>query len=378
MTATVRPFRVPVDADALDDLHRRLDMARWPDSVGGWEHGTDPAYLRELVHHWRHEFDWPARAAELDAVLPSFVASADGLDVHFAVVAGRGPNPFPLLLMHGWPGSYTEMLDLAPRLADPAAHGGDPADAFTVIVPSLPGHGFSQCPRDPTYGADGCARTMRALMVDVLGHTRFGAQGGDRGAFVGMSLGHDHADVVAGIHLNFPSGLPGSPMTAEDETWLAGQQQYMVDGGGYIAIQGTRPQTLGYGLNDSPVGMLAWIVEKWRAWSDCGGDIETRFTRDQILTNATVYWLTGTIRSSMHYYWAHRHNPPAAVRAVRIDCPTGVASFPREVVGVPRSAAERKYDLRRWTDMPSGGHFAPLEEPAALAAEVAEFFRGIR
>ena len=215
-------------------------------------------------------------------------------------------------------------------------------------------------------------------MVDVLGFGRFGAQGGDRGAFVCASLGLDHADEVAGIHVNFPSGIPGSPPSDEEAAWLADQQRYLIEEGGYIAIQSTRPLTLAYGLHDSPVGTLAWIVEKWRAWSDCGGDVRSVFTSEQILTNATIYWLSATMRSSMHFYWEHRTNPPAATRPVRIDCPTGVAAFPREVMRVPRSAVERKYDLRRWTVMPRGGHFAPLEQPAALAEEIRAFFRLVR
>jgi pimeloyl-ACP methyl ester carboxylesterase len=383
-TGPVRPFPVPVDSDALDDLRRRLDHVRWPDALDppldgtGWEHGTSIAYMRELVAYWRTEFDWAAQAARLDRQLPSSIVEVDGLDVQFAVVPGAGPDPFPLLLMHGWPGSYTEMAELAARLSDPAAFGGDGADSFDVIVPSLPGHGFSAASPSPTFGADACSDVMRTLMVDVLGYERFGAQGGDRGAFVCGSLGSAHADVVAGIHVNFPGGVAADPPTAADRAWLDGQMAYMVDEGGYIAIQGTRPMTLAYGLHDSPVGLLAWIVEKWRAWSDCDGDIESRFTKDQILTNVTLYWLTNTMRSSMHYYRAQRLSPPAHMRAERIECPTGVASFPGEVIHVPRSAAERKYDLRRWTDMPSGGHFAPLEEPAGLAVEIAAFFREVR
>lgn len=380
MSVRVRPFRVPVDPAALADLRHRLEAAHWPDSLdapGSWERGADLAAMQELSAYWREVFDWARQAAHLDAVLPSSLARVAGLELHFARLSGRGPRPFPLLLMHGWPSSYAEMVELAPLLADPASCGADPADAFDVVVPSLPGHGFSQRP-GPGFGADQCARVMRQLMTEVLGYRRFGAQGGDRGAFVCASLGLEHRDAVAGIHVNFPSGLPASPMTEEDTRWLADQQRFLADEGGYIAIQSTRPQTLAYGLHDSPLGMLAWIAEKWRAWSDCGGDLSSRFSADQILTHATLYWLTGTMRSSMHYYWEHRTRPPAAVRPVRIECPTGVAAFPREVVQVPRRAAERKYDLRRWTEMQSGGHFAPLEEPAALAHEIREFFRPLR
>jgi microsomal epoxide hydrolase len=270
------------------------------------------------------------------------------------------------------------MAELAGLLADPAATGGDPVDAFDVVVPSLPGHGYSAVPDDPAYGADHCADLVRSLMVDVHGFDRFGAHGGDRGSFVSTGLGARHPDVTAGIHLTFPGGLPADPPTDEDRVWLEEQGAYMADEGGYIAIQSTRPQTLTYGLNDSPVGLLAWLVEKWRSWSDCDGELLRAFSADQVLGNATIYWLTGTIGSSMHWYWAHRHAPPSAVRPVRIECPTGVAAFPHEVVHVPRSAVARKYDLQRWTDMPRGGHFAQMEQPSLLAEEIRAFFRPLR
>jgi pimeloyl-ACP methyl ester carboxylesterase len=286
----------------------------------------------------------------------------------------------PLLLLHGWPGSFAEMVKVAPMLADPGAHGGDPADAFDVVVPSLPGHGFSDIVTRPGYGADECADDMHTLMTEVLGHDRYGCQGGDRGAFVSAGLADRHPDAVVGIHLNFPTGIPGDgdERTDDERRWLDDQAAWMATEGGYIAIQSTKPQTLAFGLNDSPVGLLAWIVEKWRAWSDCGGDVEACFTKDELLTNATLYWATQTIRSSMHYYLEHRRNPPAAMRPVRIEVPTGVAMFPAEVVRPPRSAVARKYDLRHWTDMPRGGHFAAMEQPDALVEDVRAFFRPLR
>jgi pimeloyl-ACP methyl ester carboxylesterase len=262
--------------------------------------------------------------------------------------------------------------------ADPAAHGGDAADAFDVVVPSLPGHGFSEAPTHEGFGADHCADLMRTLMVEQLGYGRFGAQGGDRGAFVATSLALRHADVTAGIHLNLVGGIPANPPTDEDLEWLDQQRRWTAAEGGYIAEQSTRPQTLGFGLNDSPVGLLAWIIEKWHAWSDCGGDLTSCFTPDELLTNVTVYWVTGTIRSSMHWYLEHRRRPPAFTRPERIAVPTGVAAFPREVMRTPRSAVERKYDLRRWTTMERGGHFAALEQPAALVEDIRAFFRTLR
>jgi len=375
---TPLPFQVPADVDAIGDLHRRLDQTRWSDALAGWTWGTDGEPLRELAHAWRHDFDWAATAANLDRALPSTTVEIDGLTVHSARRDGIGPDPFPLVLLHGWPSSYVEMVELADLLADPGAHGGDPADAFDVVVPSLPGHGYSSTPTDPAFGADDCADVVRSLMVEVHGFERFGAHGGDRGSFVSTGLGARHADVTAGIHLTFPGGLPADPPTDEDAAWLAEMGAYVTDEGGYMAIQSTRPQTLGFALNDSPVGLLSWIVEKWRAWSDCDGELTRAFTVDQVLTNASVYWFSGTIRSSMQWYWAHRAAPPSATRPVRVECPTGVAAFPHEVMHVPRATVARKYDLRHWTEMPRGGHFAQMEQPRLLADDIRAFFRPLR
>jgi pimeloyl-ACP methyl ester carboxylesterase len=371
-----------IDAPVLDDLRARVRAMRWPDTIAGsgWNHGTDDDELRALAAYWVDEFDWAAQARLLDERLPGWSTVIDGRRVHYARCNGVGPDPLPLALLHGWPGSFAEMYKIAPALADPAAHGGDPADAFDVIVPSLPGHGFSDAVTQPGFGADQCADVVHTLMTDVLGYARYGAQGGDRGAFTAAGLGHRHRDAIIGIHLNLATGIPGTgdAMTDEERAWIADQQAWLAEEGGYIAIQGTRPQTLGYALNDSPVGLLAWIVEKWRAWSDCGGDIESCFTKDELLTNATIYWVTETIRSSMHVYYEHRHHPPVAMRPERIDVPTGVAMFPGEVMRVPRTAVARKYDLRRWTDMPAGGHFAAMEQPDALVEEIRAFFRPLR
>jgi pimeloyl-ACP methyl ester carboxylesterase len=370
-----------ISDEVLDDLRRRLESTRWPDSVGdGWAMGTELGYLKELTAYWRDDFDWRAQEARLESVLPSSFAMVDGQQVHFARLRAKGPDALPLLLLHGWPGGYAEFVKVAPMLADPGAYGGDPADAFEVIVPSLPGHGFSFIPPEVGFGADQCAEVMRTLMVDVLGFDRYGAQGGDRGAFVCASLGLERDPALVGIHVNFPAGIPGEGQsrTEEESRWLADTAAFVADGGGYIAIQGSRPQTLAYGLHDSPVGQLAWILEKWRDWSDCGGDVESVFTKDELLVNATIYWATGTMRSSTHWYWEHAHQAPAAVRPVRIECPTGVARFPRDVMRVPRSAAERKYDLRRWTELDRGGHFAAMEQPELLVEEIRSFFRPLR
>jgi len=376
------PCPLEVDDETLADLHDRIRRTRWTDGIAGagWSHGTSIAYLRELATYWVDGFDWRAQERLLNERLPGRAAEVDGRRVHYARCEGVGPDPLPLVLLHGWPGSYAEMYKVAPLLADPGAHGGDPADAFDVIVPSLPGHGLSEAVLEPGFGADECSDVVRALMTDVLGVPRFGAQGGDRGAFVSAGLGHRHRDAVVGIHVNLATGIPGASekMTDAERRWLADRESWLVEEGGYVAIQGSRPQTLGFALNDSPVGLLAWIVEKWRAWSDCHGDVESCFTKDELLTNATIYWVTQTIRSSMHYYYEHRVHPPVAMRPERVDVPTGVAMFPAEVMRVPREAVARKYDLRQWTDMPVGGHFAAMEQPDALVDDVRRFFRPLR
>jgi pimeloyl-ACP methyl ester carboxylesterase len=372
-----QPFAYRASDAALDDLRRRLAETRWPSPPGmGWEFGTETRYLRDLATYWRDGFDWRKQEAWLERVMPGRQVRIDGLDVHFSLVPGRGPRPFPLLLLHGWPSSFVEMH----RVIAPLTTPDDADDAFDVVVASLPGHGFSSAPHDPHFGADDAADVFRELMVDVLGYERFGVHGGDRGAFVATGLGHRHPAHVAGIHLSLPTGIPApaAERSAEEQSWLEASARWQANEGGYSAVQSTRPLSLAYGLTDSPVGLAGWIVEKWRAWSDCGGDVERSFTRDQLLTNVMIYWLTGSIGSSMQYYWAHRHAPPVALRPERIEVPTGVALFPKEVMRPPRSAVERKYALTRWTEMSRGGHFPALEAPEDLTFELRAFFRGIR
>ena len=373
-----RPFAYRASEAALDDLRRRLAATRWPDPpTPGWGLGTDAAWLRDLVAYWCDDFDWRRQEAWLDAVLPGERVRIGELDVHFARRAGGGSRPFPVLLLHGWPSSFVEMHRLAALLAQPDDVAGD---GFDVVVASLPGHGFSSAARDPRFGADDAADVLCRLMVDVLEHRRFGVHGGDRGAFVATGLGHRHPAHVVGIHLSLPSAIPApaGERSAEEQAWLDDTARWQTSEGGYAAVQSTRPLSLAYGLTDSPVGLAGWIVEKWRAWSDCDGDVERCFTRDELLTNVMIYWLTGSIGSSMQWYWAHRHAPPVALRPERIAVPTGVALFPMEVTRPPRSAVARKYALTRWTEMPRGGHFPALEAPDDLASELRAFFRTVR
>lgn len=382
----MKPFTIQVSENALQDLADRLGRTRWPDEVAdaGWDYGANRAYLRELVEYWRTKFDWRAQERRLNA-LPQFVTSIDGLEIHFIYVRGTGPKPLPLIITHGWPSSVFETHKIIAPLADPVRHGGESSDAFDVVIPSLPGFGFSGRPggRGPTR-AD---RLWRSLMVEVLGYRRFVAHGGDVGARVTSALGRFHHDVVAAIHigsvdLDWPHPLPRDADLSEAERdYLERVKRWEKDEGAYAEIQATRPQTLAYGLNDSPVGLAAWAVEKFRAWSDCGGDVESRFTKDELLTNVMIYWLTQTIGSSMRRYFEVRHDPtPTPLKpGERIAAPAGIAMFPGEKdLLVPREWAERCYNVKRWTDMPRGGHFPAIEEPELLVEDLRAHFREFR
>ena len=377
------PFRIHVPDAVLADLRERLARVRWPDEVpgAGWRYGTDLGTMKELVTYWRDGFDWRAQEAALNA-WPQFTAPVGDIDVHFIHAPGVGPSPMPLLISHGWPGSIVEFQQLLPRLTDPAKFGGDPRDAFTVIAPSLPGYGFSFRPDQPRLGLRAIADTFASLMTDVLGYRRFAAQGGDWGAFVTTLLGAFHPEKLAGIHVTLLAAgrdtTPGANPSEDETRYLEQLKRWEREETGYQWIQGTKPQTLAYGLTDSPVGLLAWITEKFCTWTDCGADVVSHIGRDRLLTNVTVYWVTGAINSSFWPYYDRRHEPWPIPRGQRIAVPTAYAAFPKEILHVPRAWAERAYDIRRWTVMKSGGHFAAMEEPEALAADIAEFFRPLR
>ena len=383
MPSQPQPFTLAIADSALADLRDRLARTRLPDQApdAPWAYGTDVGYMRGLLDHWRTGFDWRAQEARLNA-FPQFRLPLHGIDVHFLHVPGKGPNPCPLLLSHGWPGSVFEFVDVIPRLTDPARFGGDPADSFTVIAPSLPGYGLSFAPNQKRFTVDAMADAFADLMT-ALGYRRFAAQGGDWGSFVTSCLGHAHAGRTIGIHLNLlpvrrdPSLL--SDPTPENEAFRRELDNWLKEETGYQWIQGTRPQTLAFALTDSPAGLAAWLVEKFRAWTDCNGDLETAVERDLMLANISLYWFTGAIGSSFWPYYARRHGPWPIPDGKTIDVPTGYAEFPREILHPPRWLAERNYsDIRRWTKMPRGGHFAALEQPEALAREITEFFRPLR
>jgi microsomal epoxide hydrolase len=377
------PFTLHVPDTAIADLRERLARTRFPDQAPGepWTYGTDVAYLQELVRYWQDDFDWRAAEAELNG-FAQYKLPLHGIDLHFLHVLGKGPDPCPLLLSHGWPGSVFEFLEIIPRLTDPARFGGDPADAFTVVAPSLPGYGLSFAPGQARFGVEAIADCFAELMT-VLGYERFAAQGGDWGAFVTSRLGYAHAERLTGIHLNLMP-IPRDPAmiadpSPEERAYLEELKIFLKEETGYRWIQGTRPQTLAFGLTDSPAGLAAWIVEKFRAWSDCGGDLESVFTKDHLLANIGLYWFTGAIGSSFWPYYARMHGPWPIPEGETVGVPTGYAAFPCEILRPPRSMAERTYtDLRRWTVMAKGGHFAAMEQPEALASEVRTFFRPLR
>ena len=380
---SVRPFTIAVADDVLADLKARLSRVRWPDEAPGpaWAYGTSLEYMKDLVAYWRDKYDWRAAEARLNE-RRHFTIPVAGIDVHFIHEHGVGPRPFPLLLSHGWPGSIVEFQELIPRLTDPARFGGRAEDAFTVVAPSLPGYTFSFRPHQPRFSVAEIADVFATLMTDVLGYRRFAAQGGDWGAFVTSVLGLKYPDRLAGIHVNLLAvkrdvTAPANP-DADERRYLDELRQWQREGTGYQWIQGTRPQTLAFGLTDSPVGLAAWIVEKFRAWSDCEGEVERCFTKDVLLTNVMLYWVTGAINSSFWPYYARMHEPWPLPDGRRIEVPTAYAAFPHEILSPPRAWAERSYNIQRWTPMPRGGHFAALEQPDALAADIREFFRPLR
>jgi pimeloyl-ACP methyl ester carboxylesterase len=381
---TVNRFDLPFSQFAVDDLRSRLEQTRWCDDAPGetWEYGFDRQFLKDICAYWGQEFDWKAKVEWLSS-FQHFQFEWEGGRTHFIHERGKGPAPMPLILTHGWPGSFVEMMRVIPLLTDPAAHGGDPADAFDVVVPSLPGYGFSDKPTTRGMNSFGIANLWVRLM-QALGYESFAAQGGDIGAGVTTVLGLRHAEHIIGIHLNY---IPGSyrpyiadetEVTQEEHGFLAEAARWNDNNGAYAHLQGTRPQTAAVALNDSPAGLAAWMLEKFREWSDCDGDLYGSFTRDELLTNISLYWMTRTIDSSFRLYYENRRAPLHFGHNEFVQPPCAVAWFPKEILSPPRKWVERGYNVQRWTNMPRGGHFAAAEEPDLLAEDIRAFFRGLR
>ena len=382
----ITPFLLEVPEAELDDLRDRLRRTRWPEAetVDDWSQGIPLAYVQDLCRYWADQYDWRTTEARLNAV-PQFRTEIDGIGVHFLHVRSPHPEALPLIVTHGWPGSIVEFLKVIGPLADPISHGGDAADAFHVVCPSLPGYGFSERPAKPGWGVERIAAAWADLM-DRLGYERYGAQGGDWGTSVSTSLAQQHPDHVAGIHLNPPLAAP-DPATFDDLT--AGERAALADleraqewESGYAIQQSTRPQTLGYALTDSPAGLCAWIVEKFRAWTDCDGNPENALTRDEMLDDITLYWLTRTPASAARLYWESFRTVAARFTSGAVDMvtvPTGASIFPKEIPRPSRRWAERRFtDIRHWSELDRGGHFAAFEQPELFVDEVRAFFRLVR
>lgn len=386
----VRPFKIAVDDAVLRDLKDRLARTRWPDALDatGWDYGVPLATMKDLVEHWRTKYDWREHEARLNK-LPQFVTKIDGIDLHFVHVKSKEKAALPLVLTHGWPGSFVEFEKVIPLLTDPVAHGGKAEDAFHVVIPSLPGFGFSSKPTERGWSSQRMAEVIAKLMAR-LGYDKYGAQGGDWGAGVTRWLAGSDGGRCVGGHSNFPGGNrptddPMRGVTPKELERFEQRVKELNDHRAYGAIQGTRPLTLGYALNDSPAGLCAWIVDKFWAWSDHGGDLANSFSKDELLTNVMVYWVTETMPSSMRIYYESQHNQPRPASMTPWQntgkpAPMGYALFPKEINVPPRAWVERSSGgpLAHWTEMPKGGHFAAMEQPKLLVEDVRLFFRKLR
>ena len=379
---TVRAFKIHVDDAVLADLKQRLARTRFPGEIDGssWDYGTNLAYLKDLIAYWRDKYDWRTAERRLNQ-FDQFTTTIDGLDIHFIHQRSRNPNAMPLVITHGWPGSFIEFTKIIPNLINPTAHGGTADDAFHVVAISLPGFGFSGKPTERGYGPERIAGIIAKLMAR-LGYTRYGLQGGDWGASVSRFAAINDASHVIGLHSNFclagpPPGAkdPNEGVSAAELERTRARQAFFETERGYFLEQSTKPQTIGYGLDDSPAGLAAWIVEKFRSWTDSDGDVEKVFPREDLLAHITLYWVTQTATSSARIYYENQHAPAVSHR---VEVPTACAVFPKEISIAPRRWVEAQYNLTRWTEMPRGGHFAAWEEPQLLAEDIRAFFRGLR
>ncbi|HVM66780.1 MAG TPA: epoxide hydrolase [Acidimicrobiales bacterium] len=378
-----QPFAVHVDDAEVEELRRRLGATRWPSPApgGGWDYGTDVEWLRDLCAYWGDAFDWRAQEQLLNA-FPQVLVRVGGLDIHCVHVRGRGPRPMPLVATHGWPSSFFEFTKVIDALADPGSHGGDPHDAFDVVVPSLPGYGFSSAPDERGMSAARVADLWADLMSS-FGYTRFASHGGDWGAAVTTALGTRHPERMIGLHLTMaaPPVLP-STLTPHQREWWDGVQAYRDREWGYVHLQRTKPQTPAFALTDSPAGLAAWVLEKWWRWSDCGDeggerDLWRVYTRDELLTTVSIYWFTRSIGPSMRMYYESFGPGSTIAQPHRVEVPTGLTLF-RDPNAPPRELVEPWYDLRYYATIDRGGHFPALENPGALVREIREFFRPLR
>ncbi|PDH35503.1 MAG: epoxide hydrolase [OM182 bacterium MED-G28] len=384
---SITPFQISISDEDLEDLQLRLSLTRLPDQLNNisWEYGTDLNYMRELIGYWQDGFDWREQERQLNQ-FDQFKTVINDLNMHFIHQRSSNPDAIPLMVVHGWPGSVSEFSKIIGPLTDPLAYGGDISDSFHVIAPSLPGFGFSGIPDETGYSPERIALLLAELM-EKIGYERYAIAGGDWGAIINRHLANHYPDRLIGLHSNMMLAGPPSDteqranVTEEENEARTSRQDYMQNEVAYQQIQGTKPQTLGYGLNDSPAGVAAWIVEKFHGWTDmpqgADGYLDNHFTKDELLTNIAIYWFTNTITSSTRIYLENR-NTPAIKPMEFINVPTGAAIFPAEIFITPRSWAEASYDLRHWTVMEEGGHFAALEQPELYLNDLREFFRLLR
>ena len=389
-TQAIQPFTIRVEDEVLRDLQERLARTRWPDQIpdSSWDHGVDLGYMKALTEHWRTTYDWRKHERMLNQ-FPQFTTEIDGVQLHFIHQRSKHPNALPLVIVHGWPGSVYEFYKIIGRLTEPERHGGKPEDAFHVVCPSLPGFGFSGKTKEPGWSSQRMAESIAKLMAR-LGYGRYGAQGGDWGGGITRWLASGDGAHCIGGHSNFPGGSrptddPMRGVTEEEMKRLEQRNKELNDHKAYASFQGSRPLTLGYGLNDSPVGLAAWVVDKFWAWSDHGGNLENSFTKDELLTNVMIYWVTQTMPSSVRIYYESSHNNPRPPSMTPFQgggksAPMGFALFPKEINVPPRAWVERNMGavFIHWTEMPRGGHFAALEQPDLLVTDVREFFRKVR
>lgn len=384
---TVEPFEVAIPQEQVDGLKQRLAHTRWAPELANhdWAYGVNGDYLRSLVAYWQDGFDWRQQEARINA-LPQFRTEIDGNPIHFIHVRGKGVNPVPIVLNHGWPWTFWDFHKIIPMLVDPASHGGDPQDAFDVIVPSLPGFPFSGPLRHEGIGYVETAALWVKLMRG-LGYDRFLSHGGDAGAFITAQLGHAHPEALLGIHMNLPI-LPGVSFGAIDPTQFSPEERAMYDAQDvegrhhtHMMVHIHEPQTLAWAMHDSPVGQAAWMLHRRRAWSDCGGQVEARFTRDELLTHFSLFWFADCFASSLRFYSSSRYHAPFPLRHDRqpaIEVPTAIAVLPRELAHIPRALAQAHCNLKQWSVLPSGGHFAAAEEPVLIAQDIRTFARALR
>jgi pimeloyl-ACP methyl ester carboxylesterase len=388
---TAEPFNVAIPEDALADLRRRLMATRWPGDLenADWRYGVERGWLEDMMRYWRDDYDWRAQERAINR-LPQFRAEIEGVPIHFVHIRGHGPNPMPLLLIHGWPWTFMDFFDLIAPLTDPAAHDGLAVDSFDLIIPSLPGHGFSMPLTTSGLTIPRHGELFDKLLRQVLGYPRYAVSGGDWGAAIANWMGHAYSEAVIGLLATIPF-YPGVDLAELTPEAFAADEQWMLDRRAesahsvmsHFTVQSTEPQTLAYALVDSPVGTAAWLWQRRRSWSDCGGNLLAAYDRDFLCTLASIYWLTGTIGTSLRTYWEHAAAgglpiAPLHGRQPTIEVPAGYAIAPKEVMLIPRAFAERGTNLQRWSLLPRGGHFSFSEQPRLMIGELREFFRPLR